>query len=426
MVRATSGRCWFWMFSTCPLARSAKGGRPAYIALGIKRMRFFLQRDFLFNPDLVTRWIFALRFSSGFASVCRACSHVPLIFRSAWIALLNFFDHFAAAFRCCWLCNCNCAGAILLWLDVYRTVTQAVITHSKSAQYARSEAANCCTKLDLCCEWHSRNEQNWRTGNTKISRRIRFCQSVPFRARKSRSLPFLSGLQRFVTLTWQPSFKASSSGIKSGCDTCPDCATTVTQLLGLRLWNSACAISRIVHLRLYATCRIVRLLAQRLLTDCATPRTVQLRLCNWLLALECETLQIPVPANSSKPHGTSNWHRLSTRMTWYQKFPPPWNFNLTRVRWYQNTHPNGASNWFGMSTRVRWYQNSHPHGTSNWHGASTVHKGKMISQSPSLWSFKLGSPQGWAWFAVGSREGQDDITIPTPMELQVDMACPQG
>ena len=77
------------------------------------------------------------------------------------------------------------------------------------------------------------------------------------------------------------------------------------------------------------------------------------------------------------PHGTSHWFGMSTR-----------------IRWYPNSRPHGTSHWLGLSTRIRWYPNSHPHGPSNWLGLF---------------------PQG-----------SDEIKIPTPMELHIDLGCPQG
>ena len=122
------------------------------------------------------------------------------------------------------------------------------------------------------------------------------------------------------------------------------------------------------------------------------------------------------------PHGTSNWlGACMSKVKMTSEFLPPWNFKLTwastRLRWRQNSHthgtsnwlgvstrlrrrqnshPHGTSNWFRVSTRLRWYHNSHPHGTSNWLGTKiptfkltwSLHKVKMISKLPPR-NFKL-------------------------------------
>ena len=72
--------------------------------------------------------------------------------------------------------------------------------------------------------------------------------------------------------------------LKSDSATSPDCATRMAQLFGriaqLRLRNLACPTPRIAQLSLRKSWECATLPAQLLLTDCATPRIVQLCLCN--------------------------------------------------------------------------------------------------------------------------------------------------
>ena len=126
-------------------------------------------------------------------------------------------------------------------------------------------------------------------------------------------------------------------GIKSDSATSSDCAIRIAQVCG-RIAQSQ------LGLRNSQDCATP--LAQ-LSTDCATPRIAQL----------------PGLRNS-----LVRFKMIISKL--------PWNFKLTwslhlELRWYQNSHPHGTSNWLGVSTRLRWYEKSHPHGTSNWLGVST-------------------------------------------------------
>ena len=81
---------------------------------------------------------------------------------------------------------------------------------------------------------------------------------------------------------------------------------------------------------------------------------------------------------------------------------------------YQMPTPHGASNWLGLSTRIRWYQNSHPHGTSNWYWMSMQEKHDR-NCNPHGTSNWLGLSTRIRWYQNS-----------TPMELQIDLECPQG
>ena len=140
------------------------------------------------------------------------------------------------------------------------------------------------------------------------------------------------------------------------------------------------------------------------------------------------------------PHGTSNWlGACISKVKLTSEFLPPWNFKLTwastRLRWRQNSHTHGTSNWLGVSTRLRRRQNSHPHGTSNWFRVSTrlrwyhnshPHRtSNWLGVSTRLRWHQNSHPHGTSnWLGVS--QGKDDIKIPTPMELQTDLGSPQG